>query len=365
MSGSPIAGDAPELVDHPDVASAPANSPPPPPTAADQMALAVQSMAATQRLLAEQLINNNHPRGRADKIKIKGFNDQDAKSSLPHTFIRDCDMVFVTTTANGDTLTESQKVLFAVTNTEGRAHDWASTWFTQTPAATWTSFVTAFLSQFVAPDDELQARSKLRLLRPSKEFNSLTEAIRHYNATFDETALRLPNDSPDVLTMLYKGGLYFPLQREVDIREKAWAQLQPADALKQPSLMLLKEWAHELCQRVQSNWKNERVVSNSGDGQRGQRYTHKRQHPQVASTTTTNDDPLPVNANHTHYRQQGALPPASRPPLLSPPDRDFCFRNNLCFRCKQSMDDGHKPKGVRCPRPAQPMPAVAKTERLN
>jgi hypothetical protein len=299
---------------------------------------------------------------------------------LPQTFIRDCQLVFETKQQAGLPYNDKEKILFAVTNTGGRARNWAAAWHASTDAhtATWSNFRAAFLQQFVPFDDDVSALNKLHQLKINNDFQSLEVGLRDFTARFNELVLRVPHLPKDSISLLYTVNLPYALQKEVHQQTQQWRGQQlllPGQSAEQlqPSLMQLQEWAHAACGRVQPSW----ALSRKPQARFGGKSDGRFKRPHYATNALETDDyhggsdqnrhdtahSLGVNANQTSYRQQGRAPPAQRP-QLSDAELQYCRSNMLRFNCKQSLKDGHKRRGG-CQRQWQPIPADAKYQRLN
>ena len=309
-------------------------------------------------------------------VQVVKFNDENG--IMPQTFIRDCNLVFATKAESGQLQSDRQKVLFAVNNTLGKAHDWAATWHdsVEVTDATWINFCAAFLEQFVPIDDEVNALNKLRQLKISSEFQSLEAGLKQYTSVFNETLLRLPNEPEIVVSKIYLSNLFFPLQKEVQQSIQQWRseQVLAVGELRQqlfPALVQIRAWSHAACTRVQPNWKSSSGRNNEQFSNQRNRAA-KRNYHQVSSSELTAGNSnnaggaqrTDVNATQAAYQSNAPRQPP-RQNMLSEPERMYCMQQRLCFNCKQSLSDNHKPRIGRCPRATQPMPASATYKRSN
>jgi hypothetical protein len=305
------------------------------------MFLALMKQLESQSQATSSLANASN---RSDKVSIAKF--KPGGEIFPQHFVRNCELAFTTQEEDGKVMTDKKKILFAINNLENMAHNWAMNWYRNTDEVlhTWVIFRVAFLEFYVPRDDVVKAQNALGQLEVGPHYKSLEAGVENMIQEFNNLVIRLPHLTNEFLSPTFVTRLPYALQKEVTVRIGEWrltqpfAQGQPNDKL-QPPYILVQQWAKELCQRVQTSWRDSHkhttnTATINSQRNRNQRFGQKRYREEEQVTNT------PAVSSGNMQRSSTSLPQAIR---------EQCLKEQLCFRCKKTVNDNHKRNGY-CPR---------------
>jgi len=229
--------------------------------------------------------------------------------------------------------TDHKKVASALTyfKRDTPAGEWASDRMATAIAAqptnygTWQAFKDAFKAQFIPPQTELEALSKL---------HATPQGNREFNEWYQEWSQHARRANVDENTKMFT------------FRNALNGAISNKIASQSPQPVTLAE----LVQRARDLDRNWRMYAKPLGNQGNQRQGHN---PHVRELSAENSDAV-INATQGQRR-----PPFKKRGKLTPEQRQYRFDNNLCMYCGKQ---GHK--AIDCKAPRQKRPGTSFTPKV-
>jgi hypothetical protein len=271
----------------------------------------------------------------------------------------------------GKVITDKEKILHTMLNTEGPALLWVQNYIATYPDSDWLAFKTGFLQRFTPANESGEALKFLQQHIHVLSRADLKQAIDQYTELFLQKRQLVHGVLEQVFTLAYVSHLPRTLQGHVESKIREWQAAHPllvAAGNGQPPLITVIEYTTAAVPLCQSQW-----ISND------RRYAIKKDSSSRVSTTNVvhtvaRDEefvnksygvavpPMLNNAvaaysgngyirnyNSNRYGNRGR----SEARQISVPQWviDYCRNNKLCFRCKEPFTADTHPPGRRCNRP--------------
>lgn len=286
------------------------------------------------------------------------------------TFINSMDVYFtLQQSTGGKVITDKEKVLHTMLNTEGPAQLWVQNYISTYPDSDFGAFKASFLQRFTPTNESTEALKFLQQHIRVIARSDLKQAIDQYNALFLQKKELVHGVHEQVFSLAYVSHLPRTLQGYVESKIREWQTANPLSVAVgdgQPPLNTVIEYTTAAIPLCQTQWfTSER------------RYAVKKDSPSrmdTASVLQSDGDTRMSNTSHnttpsaistsvvgsySNRFRRGGDGNGGRFNNRGPPRRstvpqwviDYCRSNRLCFKCKEPFTPETHPVGSQCTRP--------------
>jgi hypothetical protein len=273
--------------------------------------------------------------------------------------------------SGGNVITDQEKVLHTMLNTEGPALLWVQNYITTFPDSDFNTFKASFIQRFTPANESAEALKFLQQHIGVLGRADLKLAIDQYNELFLQKKQLVHGVHEQVFTLAYVSHLPSTLQGYVESKVREWQAANPllvAAGNGQPPLIDVIQHTIAAVPLCKSQWAaSERryaIKKDSSTRVSGANVIHTitrdeestNQAKDTVSSTVVNNAVGTYNSNG--YNQDGggnrynnrdrAVGRQSTVPQWV---TDYCRTNKLCFKCKEPFTPDTHPLGRRCNRP--------------
>jgi hypothetical protein len=278
--------------------------------------------------------------------------------------------------AGGRIITDREKILHTMLNTEGPALLWVQSYNGTYPNSDFPTFKTAFIQRFTPSNESAEALKFLQHHIHVLSRADLKQAIDQYNELFLQKKQLVHGVHEQVFTLAYVSHLPRTLQGHVESKIREWQAANPQQVAVgngQPPLISVIEYTVAAVPLCQTPWSsNERRFALKKDS--SSRVTNVnavqgvvRESDATGASQVVPPPPAQTNAvgsfnnngsdrggngNRFSSRGRGGSG-AARRSTVPQWVLDYCRNNKLCFHCKQPFTPETHPPGTRCTRSFQ------------
>ena len=312
-----------------------------------------------------QIIEALKPPSSSSKLSSSLPNKYSASTSQHATgFINSMEVYFtLQESSNGKTITDREKILHTMLNTEGPALLWAQNYVSTYPDSDWSTFKSSFVQRFTPANESAEALKFLQQHIHVLSRADLKQAIDQYNELFLQKKQLVHGVHEQVFVLAYVSHLPRTLQGYVESKIREWQAANPllvAAGNGQPPLITAIEYTTAAVPLCQTQWSsNERRYAAKKDSATRvgsiNSINGASQDESGKDVSLINSAVASYNSNSARNSYGGRINTRGRdmrrPAIVPQWVIDYCRSNKLCFRCKEPFTPDTHPPGHKCNRP--------------